>query len=85
MLPATAPGLLSREELQAHFEAREAELWNVAIEKERKVDIFEGVPHRALLKAFTLVVLDEINILRQTAGLSQRTASQIVSAIVSKL
>jgi len=37
------------------------------------------------LKAFALVVLDEINILRTEAGLSARTPAQVKTAIKSKL
>jgi len=38
-----------------------------------------------VLKAFALVVLDEINILRGVAGLAERTPDQIVIAIKAKL
>lgn len=36
-------------------------------------------------KAFALVVLDEINLLRANAGLSTRTLTQLKSAVKSKL
>jgi len=85
MLPTTAPGTLQQADLQAHFDAQEAELWRVAQEKRYPVDVWERIPLKRLLKAFALVVLDEINILRQRAGLAPRTADQIVGAIKAKL
>jgi len=85
MLPATAPGTLAEGELQAYFEAKEDELWQVARVKQYEVDLFERVPLKRLLKAFALVVLDEINLLRQTAGLPERTSGQIITAIKNKL
>lgn len=85
MLPTTAPGTLTEGELQAHFDAREADLWRVAQVKQYTPDVFERVPLKRVLKAFALVVLDEVNILRAEAGLSERTADQIVSAIKAKL
>ena len=85
MLPTTAPGTLAEGELQAHFDIREAELWRVAQVKQYTPDVFERIPLKRLLKAFALVVLDEINILRQAAGLAERTPEQIVSAIKVKL
>ena len=85
MLPTTAPGTLTEGELQAHFDAREAELWRVAQAKQYTPDVFERVPLKRLLKAFALVVLDEVNILRGAVGLGERTQEQIVSAIKAKL
>lgn len=38
-----------------------------------------------VLKAFALVVLDEINLLRVNAGLTERTKEQLKQAINSKL
>ena len=38
-----------------------------------------------ILRAIVLLIMDEINILRVKAGLSQRTASQIKSAIINKI
>ena len=85
MLPTTAPGIKSEGELQAHFDTREADLWRVAQAKQYTPDVFERVPQKKVLKAFALVVLDEINILRGAAGLAERTQEQIVSAIKGKL
>lgn len=85
MLPATAPGELAEGDLQAYFDGREAELWAVAQEKQYPVDLFERVQVKRVLKAFALVVLDEINILRQRAGMPERTADQIITAIKAKL
>ncbi len=80
-----APGTLQQVELQAHFDAQEADLWRVAQQKRYTVDVWERIPLKRLLKAFALVVLDEINILRTRAGLVPRTADQIVTAIKAKL
>lgn len=85
MLPATAPGTLDAVDLQAHFDAREAELWRVASAKQYTVDVWQRIPHKRLLRAFALVVLDEVNVLRERAGLTPRTADQIVTAIKAKL
>lgn len=85
MLPATAPGELAEAELQAHLDAQEAELWRVAQEKAYPVDLWANVPLKRLLKAFALVVLDEINVLRVEAGLAERTPAQIITAIKGKL
>jgi hypothetical protein len=38
-----------------------------------------------LLEALSRVILDEINILRVEAGLSERTLSQLVAALETKL
>lgn len=85
MLPTTAPGTLIEGDLQAHFDTQEAELWRVAQAKEYAPDVYERVPSKRVLKAFALVVLDEVNILRSAAGLAERTPEQIVSAIKAKL
>lgn len=85
MLPTTAPGTLAEGELQAYFDTREAELWGVAQAKAYPVDVFERVAVKRVLKAFALVVLDEVNILRVEAGLTERTADQIITAIKARL
>lgn len=85
MLPTTAPGTLAESELQAHFDAREAELWQVAQAKRYAADVYEHIAARRVLKAFALVVLDEVNLLRAQAGMPERTADQIVTAIKAKL
>lgn len=85
LLPTTAPGALALADLQAHFDAQEADLWRVAQEKRYPVDVWERIPLKRLLRAFALVVLDEINVLRQREGLAPRTAEQIVGAIKAKL
>lgn len=84
-LPATAPETLLKSELQAYFEGIESYLWTLAQEKQYPPDVFRyGLTWR-ILKAFALVVLDEINILRAELGLAPRSASQIVDAIKAKL
>lgn len=72
--------------LQTILGSREAELWSLAQTKGKLVDLYELTIKR-VMKAFALVVLDEINILRQTltVGLPPRTASQIETAIKNKL
>lgn len=84
-LPATAPGTLTEGQLQAHFDADETNLWGIASTKQYPADIYENVASERILKAFALVVLDEINILRNREGLALRTASQIKTAIKNKL
>jgi len=71
-------------DLQAILDAREAELFAAAQARGQVVDLYEVTPKR-VLKAFALVVLDEINILRNRAGLAPRTAGQIDDAIKAKL
>jgi len=43
------------------------------------------IKFNSTLKAFALVVLDEINILRVAAGLPERTVQQLKSAVKAKL
>lgn len=72
-------------DLQAILDAQEAELWPLAQAAGlTPANLYSLQPER-VLKAFALVVLDEINILRQRAGLALRTASQIDDAIKNKL
>lgn len=85
MLPATAPSDLMESELQAHFDAREAGLWEIAQRKQYTSDIYEWLEPRHVLKAFAGVMLDEINALRQQHGLAARTAEQLGDAIKGKL
>lgn len=70
--------------LQTILDAREAELFTAAQAKGKPVDLYEIVTRR-VLKAFVLVVLDEVNILRQQAGLAPRTAGQIDNALKAKI
>jgi len=72
-------------DLQTVLEAREAELWPLAQADAQPVSRLYAVTRERVLKALTLVVLDEINILRQRAGLPLRSAGQIDDAIKSKL
>lgn len=83
-LPVVAPGSLAKGELQNHFDAIEARLWTIAETKAVMPDIFDLSLER-VLKALALVVIDEINILRTSHGLSVRDESQIVGAIKNKL
>lgn len=85
VLPTTAPGTLVEVDLQAYFDARETELWILAQAKQYSVDLYKYIPLRRLLKAFALVMLDEINLLRQQHNLPERIPSQIVTAIKTKL
>lgn len=85
MLPATAPGSLGKSELQAHFDAQEQSLWQIAQAKQYPTDLYEYVPPKRVLKALALVIMDEINILRQAAGLAERTPGQVRAALKSKL
>ena len=77
-------GLPLEGDLQAALDAREAELWPAAQAGGRAADLYELTLKR-VLKAFALVILDEINILRQRANLPVRTAGQIDDAIKAKL
>lgn len=70
--------------LQAILDAREAEFWTQAEAGGRPADLYEITTKRAL-RAFALVMLDEINILRVQAGLSARTAAQAQAALLAKL
>lgn len=51
--------------------------------KEQRADI--DIVFDSTLKAFVLVVLDEINILRVAAELPERTVAQLKTAIKTKL
>lgn len=85
MLPATAQGDLLEEELQAHFDGREDELWQIADANQYAPDLYERLEPRRVLKAFAGVMLDEVNILRGQHGLAPRTAEQLRDAIKGKL
>lgn len=85
MLPATAPGNLLENELQAHFDGREDELWIMADAKQYAPDIYEHLKSKWVLKALAAVMLDEINTLRQQHGLAARTAEQLREAVKGKL
>lgn len=73
-------------DLQAALDAREAELWQIAQAVGKEVDLYQVTPKR-LLKAFALVMLDELNAVRQnpTAVLPARTANQLEAALKAKL
>ncbi len=86
LLPATAPGNLLEADLQAHFDTREAELWVVAQQKAILPNaVYERIVSGRIAKAFALVVLDEVNLLRAQHGLSARTAEQLRTALKAKL
>ena len=85
LLPANAPGSLAEGDLQAHFDAKETELFALAQVKGFAVDtLYQRIPKR-VMKAFALVVLDEINILRDQHGLVLRTEAQLRTAVKGKL
>lgn len=71
-------------DLQAILDAREAELWTQAQVTGQPVDLYDVLPKR-VLKAVALVIMDELNILRQRDGLAPRTAGQIDNAVKNKL
>lgn len=77
-------GLPLEGDLQAILDSQEAELWTRAQANGQTVDVYE-VATKRVLKAFALVVMDEINILRQRAGLPLRNAGQIDDAIKARL
>lgn len=72
--------------LQTVLDAREAELFAKAQAGGRVVDLYEISTKRAL-RAFALVMLDEINVLRQASlpPLPVRSASQIEGALKAKI
>lgn len=77
---------LDEPDVQSYLEARESRYLQAAIAAQAESpELYKNVTTWRILKAFALVVLDEINILRQSAGLSQRSASQIENAIKTKL
>lgn len=78
-------GIPIAEDTQTHLDSRVDELWRVAEQKGEPVDTLAQQPTRALLKAFALLVLDELNTLRAEHGLPQRTPQQLVNAIKNKL
>lgn len=80
----TVGGLPVEGNLQTILDGREAELLAAAQAGGRSADLYELALKR-VLKAFALVVLDEVNILRQRANLTPRTAGQINDAIKAKL
>lgn len=77
-------GLPPTGNLQPVLDAREAELFAAAAAVGRPVDLYELTVKR-VLKSFTLVMLDEINILRVQAGLTARTGAQAEAALKAKL
>lgn len=82
ILPVGAPGDLDRSDLQAYFEGKEVEILRVADIKEVSED---SVYSRDVLQAFALMILDEINLLRQVASLQPRTINQLRTALKNKL
>lgn len=70
--------------LQTILEAREVDLFAAALAGGRVVDLYE-ITLKRTLRAFALVMLDEINILRVQAGLQPRTAAQAEAALRAKL
>ena len=80
-LPATAPGELEEAELQAHFGALGAYLWTVAQQKQHQPDVTLHLRERELLRRLVEVILSEINILREVAGLPPRTLKQLKRAL----
>ena len=64
---------ITQPEIDAHVDS----------EKTKEADI--ELKFDSTLKAFALVVLDEINILRVGAGLAERTITQLKTAVKNKL
>lgn len=86
LLSTTESGTTAEIDLQAALDAREPELWLVAQQKAIEPDsVFTNTTAQRILKAFALVVLDEINILRGAAALPPRTTEQLRQAIKLKL
>lgn len=95
LLPATAPGTLLQADLQAHFDAKETKLFALAQAKGLDIEkIYDFLP-KHIARAFALVTLDEINVLRSEISdlkalhslpaLAQRTATQLRQAVKNKL
>lgn len=72
--------------LQTLLDAQESQRWAEALAGGRVVDLYELATKRTL-KAFALVMLDEINLLRQASlpPLPARSASQIEGALKAKI
>lgn len=70
--------------LQTILDARESELWRAAQERGKPHNLFSARQEK-IIKAFALVVMDEINILRNAAALTPRNQTQIETAIRNKL
>lgn len=86
VLPTTESGSVAESDLQAALDAREPELFLVAQQKAIAPDsVFTNTTAQRIVKAFALVVLDEINILRGVAALPPRTTEQLRQAIKLKL
>jgi hypothetical protein len=86
LLPTTEPGTTAEIDLQTVLDSREAELFQVAEQKGILPDaVFTLTSEKRIIKAFALVVLDEINLLRTEAGLTARTTEQLRQAIKNKL
>jgi hypothetical protein len=66
---------------QAHLEGRFDELWRVAQRKGVPFDVVEAVREREILRRLLKVLLREINILREAAGLEPRTLAQLKQAL----
>lgn len=81
-IKATAPGDLQKGQLQAYFDSKLPELQRVAARKGKPVDVFGA---KRISQALALVIMDEINILREIAGLPLRNVAQIKAAIREKL
>ena len=80
-LPTTAPGELEEAELQARFDVQEDYLWTVARQKQYQPDVTLHLRERELLRRLVRVILSEINILREVAGLPPRTLEQLKRAL----
>jgi hypothetical protein len=83
LLPATAPPSIAEGDLQAFFDGKESNLF--ALAQATGIETIEIYDRIRILRAFALVVLDEINILRAQHSLSARTAEQLRTAIKNKL
>ena len=80
-ISATAPGELPEYELQAYFEGMDAAIWQIAIQERHEPDVVGYLQERELLRRLVKVMLSEINILREVAGLSPRTLEQLKRAL----
>lgn len=85
LLPVTALGSLLEGELQAVFDAKETELFTLAQAKgDEPEKIYQRIDKR-IVRAFALVTLDEVNIIRGELALPLRTAEQLRNAVKGKL
>jgi hypothetical protein len=86
LLATTLPGTVAEIDLQATLEADETRLFAIAqVKGILPDDLYTSASTKRVLKAFALVMLDEINILRTAAAMAPRTTTQLRTAVKNKL